>query len=88
MAMRRDQQREMQTELLWEQMTESRTDQTKGRRSEPTTAWLMEPLKEDLWVSQALSRGSQTERTWALWEQVSKPMDARMDTEWGYPERR
>ena len=88
MAMQRDQQTEMQTEMLSEQMTESRTDQTKGRRSEPTTAWPMEPPKEVLWVSQALSSGSQTERTWALWEPASKPMDARMDTEWGYPQRR
>jgi hypothetical protein len=78
----------MQWELLRDQSTESRTDQTKGRRSEPTMAWPMEPLKEVLSVSQALSLGSQTEQMWALWEPTSQPMDARMDTEWGYPECR
>ena len=78
----------MQWELLRDQSTESRTDQTKGRRSEPTMAWPMEPMKEVLSVSQALSSGSQTEQMWALWEPTSQPMDARMDTEWGYPECR
>ena len=48
-ATQRNQQMDQPRDLLWDRMTESQTEPTKGSRSLPLSASPMEPQKERRW---------------------------------------